>query len=527
MAPLSRPFLTPFAFETILRLAEFLVCSQDSNSHGFDLHLPTLQPVRFQLEPDSACPLCSTPIEDSATAATITLASRLKMSPKQYRLKKVCEVHVPHERYLNSTCGMLGRDFKIKRDHGFIAQASGNFRSSYSSNRQTAWYGRHSSYRNSLTSGLLEAFERHAGLRIRAKRCVVFDSYKNLKNEALDPRACGVYEPAFIQTKTGLLPFTEDMQIHWVWGHSLSEHRAILVPLQLVYYRNRSREEPLFVLSNSNGCATGTCLEEAILFGLLELIERDAFLIHWRARLSPPQIDPDSVSDLESRFLIERLRRADLDIYLFDTRLDIPVPSIAAALLRRDLEPGTLTLAMACSLHPEHAMKSALAEAAGRQFGFHRRTRAKAADWAALKDFSGVRTMEDHALLYGLPEAFRHAEFLFKGNIQRSMSETYKSWLGSGRDSYDLLEDVDHCMKLLALAGLNQVVVVNQSTPEENRLGLHTVRVIVPGLMPLDFGHGSCRSASLSRLHSVPIRLGLLAGKISADQMNWAPHPFS
>ncbi|MFD3453296.1 YcaO-like family protein [Streptomyces sp. NPDC058691] len=34
-------------------------------------------------------------------------------------------------------------------------------------------------------------------------------------------------------------------------------------------------------VADSNGGAIGSCMEEAVLFGLLELIERDAFLLGW------------------------------------------------------------------------------------------------------------------------------------------------------------------------------------------------------------------------------------------------------
>jgi ribosomal protein S12 methylthiotransferase accessory factor len=525
MAPLSRPFLTPFSTEMVLSLLEVLMRSSPPHSLGYDLHLPTLTVLPFQLEPASNCPLCCAPADDTALAATLVLTSRPKHSPTQYRLKQISEIEILPLRYCNPVCGMFGRGFTENRYHGYHAETFGSFRSNLGSKHRTSWFGRRHAYSGSLTTGLLEAFERYAALRMWAKRCTVFGSYKDLMNDALDPRSCGVYDPDFIQAQPELTAFSEETRVRWVWGCSLTGSRPILVPLQLAYYHDSNPEEPTFVRSNSNGCATGSCLEEAVFFALLELIERDAFLIHWRARLSPAGIELDSVSDSETQFLIGRLTRAGLKVFLFDMRLDIPVPSIAVALLRPDQELGTLTWAMASNFHPGQALKSALAEAAGRQFGFQKRMQRKGA--SAPRTFDQVRTIKDHALFYGLPEAFSHAQFLFESGIRRTMDDIYHGWLESRAACLDLLEDVQHCIELLALAGLHQVVVVDQTTPEQSRLGLRAVRVIVPGLMPLEFGHGSCRSASLSRLFSVPVKLGLRTERLPVGQMNWAPHPFS
>jgi ribosomal protein S12 methylthiotransferase accessory factor YcaO len=41
---------------------------------------------------------------------------------------------------------------------------------------------------------------------------------------------------------------------------------------------------------DSNGCAAGNTIEEAVLQGFLELIERDAVAIWWYNRISRPEV---------------------------------------------------------------------------------------------------------------------------------------------------------------------------------------------------------------------------------------------
>jgi ribosomal protein S12 methylthiotransferase accessory factor len=77
-----------------------------------------------------------------------------------------------------------------------------------------------------------------------------------------------------------------------VWAHSFARGEAVLLPERYAYYgldrsSHRTEEQILdrpFVYEISNGCAIGSCLEEVILHGLLEVAERDAFLMTWLTR---------------------------------------------------------------------------------------------------------------------------------------------------------------------------------------------------------------------------------------------------
>jgi ribosomal protein S12 methylthiotransferase accessory factor len=521
------PWLTEFAHEVVSSLASSLEANAPDPGYGFAVHLPTLRVRRFRVEPHSGCSLCANPIEDSALAAEVRLRSRPKRRPGAYRCLDANEVQIPVATCLDPICGIFGSGVLENRQHDFCAQVTGSLREPSEHPSQMYWSGRTTTYRRSRMVGLLEGFERHAGSQMRAKRCKVFDCYNNLKDQALDPRQCGLYEQDFYQARQNLERFSDEKKLRWVWGFSLTEHRPLLIPFQLVYYGRQIDNEPRFVFESSNGCAGGTSIEEAIFFALLELIERDAFLLHWYSRLSPPQIDLKTLKNPEARFMVERLRRQNLDVFLLDTRLDIPVPTITAVAVRRDGELGAFALASACSFDPDQAMASALAEVASRQVDFRRRTESsKARLHSLLRDFSGVFTMEDHAALYGLPEAAIHARFLVDNAARKSAGEGYSDWLELTPRNDDLVGDLEHCVRLLASAGMNQVIVVDQTTPEQRRLGLHTARALVPGMIPMDFGYGSSRAAGLKRLYSVPIGLGL-RDQMTALQLNRVPHPFA
>jgi ribosomal protein S12 methylthiotransferase accessory factor len=395
-------WLTEFAHETLSSLAASLAGrASESRRGGYDIHLPTLRVRCFSIERHSGCSLCANTVDDTASGAVIQLTSRAKRGPTRYRSADANDIELPFSSCLDSTCGTFRSSFVENRHHDFSAQVTGSFREPSSHPWPMFWSGRTTTYKCSLRVGLLEAFERHSGLKMRGKRCTVFDSYNNLLETALDPRQCGLYEPSYYQSAKRMEPFSETKRLRWVWGYSLTERRSLLVPLQLVYYGAEIEDETSFVRENSNGCAAGKNLEEAVFFALLELIERDAFLIHWYARLSPPQIDLSTVRNAEVQFVAERLRRQNLEVFLLDTRLDVPVPSITAVAIRRDNHLGAFALASACSFDPYQAITSALAETASHHVGFQKRTElSKAKLYLALKDFDTVRTIRDHGSLY-------------------------------------------------------------------------------------------------------------------------------
>lgn len=528
-APASKELLTPFALEVVRSLAMFIANSDSSDASGFDIYLPTLYIRRFRVDPHPDCRLCAAPVDDTSSAAVLPLlSSPNKRTPRGYHTRDANEIELPIDSCVNPTCGMLAQSTIIRRHCSFTAQVSGYFRSPSASHRPVVWTGRGDSYRRSLIVGLLEGYERYAGLRMRSKRCTVYDSYRNLRGNAVHPRQLGLYDDEFYRRNPRLTQFSEGLKLRWVWGYSLTEYRSLLVPLQSAYYGDEIVGEPHFVRENSNGCASGTSIQEAIFFGLLELIERDAFVLNWNLRRSPSHIALDTLRSLKLRFLIDRLRRAGLDVYLLDARLDIPVPSIIAALRRRDNDFGTFAVALGCHFDPEEAMNSALTEVACRQSAFVARTRSLEAKLqAAIRNFTLIKTMEDHAGLYGIPEALHYAQFLLESGSQESAAVTYEAWNNSLPDSLDLFDDISHCLRLLALSGLKQVIVVDQTTPEQRRLGLYTARVLVPGIIPLDFGYGCSRAASLPRLYSIARQFGLGSREGFRRPINDVPHPFS
>ncbi|HET9256140.1 MAG TPA: YcaO-like family protein, partial [Pseudonocardiaceae bacterium] len=89
----------------------------------------------------------------------------------------------------------------------------------------------------------------------------------------------------------------------------------------------------------------------------------------------------------------------------------------------------------------------------------------------------------------------------------------------------DLATDLTTAIGRYLARGLD-VIVVDQTSPEHTRGGFRCAKVIVPGALPMTFGHRYRRVDGLPRLYSVPRLLGYRDHDLRPEEVNPHPHPF-
>ena len=170
-------------------------------------------------------------------------------------------------------------------------------------------------------------------------------------------------------------------------------------------------------------------------------------------------------------------------------------------------------------------MAAALAEVAAAVPKLRRLAEREERDLTAMaEDFSRVRKLNDHWLLYGLPRMAPYAEFLLEPR-QRRRSLGELDPVASRPRSLDLRDDLRWAVDSVTAQGFD-VLVVDQTLPEQRDLGLHTATVLVPGLLPIDFGWRRQRALLMSRLRTAPRTAGLRDRDLDPAEFNPAPHPF-
>ena len=515
------PYATAFAADALAALLAAhtqRVAETDADvSKVYLVDLRTLKTSRWLLVPDAECPVCARPQPDTAAAAELALPPAPKPRPDRFRLRGADEYGLRLEALVNSVCGVLGGSVAPDLASRSTSATVGSFTlRSGAYLRETFWGGHTDDYATSTLVGMLEGFERTAGMRARGKQTAVVAAWDALDAPAVDPRVCGLYSDEFHRRNPGVRPFSPDRPIPWVWGYSLRDRRPVLVPEILAYYHAPGGVENRFVQESSSGCASGGSLAEAIYHGLMELVERDAFLIAWYGGLPLPEIDVAASARPETRAMADRLEMYGYRARFFDARIAFPFPIVIAAAQRQDDGLGALCFGAGASLDPEGALAAGLCEIATDAVNLSWRTRlAEQRLRAMAADFDKVEVLHDHPLLYGLPEMARHADFLLGERSGRPAPVTPAQVAAEAAaaglaPSDDLREDVERCVAVVAEAGFD-VVAVDQTAPEQRGLGVHTVHVLAPGLLPIDFGWSRQRALTMPRLSAV---------------RNLAPHPF-
>lgn len=490
------------------------------------IDLGTLAVATFPLLPEPLCPSCVPERPDTANAARMDLVTRPKPDPDGYRLRPLGAYPLPTAALANPVCGALGSDTWINPASTTTAPVAGtHFVRGYAGLNDVTWSGQANSYSTSRTLAFLEGLERYAGTHRRRGTSPVVDSYNNLRADALNPADCGFYSDTTYEKDHLVSPFDPDRAIPWVWGHSLRDERPILVPARLAHY-SAGVDADNFVFECSNGCATGGSLEEAILFGLLELIERDAFLLAWYSRAKLTEIDLGSCRSGTIRTMLDRAALHGYDVHAFDTRMDLAVPVVTALAVRRDGGLGTLSFSAAAGFDPEGTVDAALSEVLTYIPHLPYQVAERVGE---LRDMAGdyrkVLHLKDHAQLYGLPEMTHHAREYLEPTAVRTLGETYADWAPLRPRTGDLLDDLRLLRDELAGAGYD-VIAVDQTTPEQRRMGLHTVSTTVPGLLPLDFGWTRQRALLMPRLRTALRVAGRRTDDLPESEIKAVPHPF-
>ena len=493
----------------------------------------TLLVATVRLLPDGRCPSCGPaapdePADDPHPAASRHPADDLTSRPKpasgQFRLRSPDQYDLHPAALTNGVCGVIGMGTAAGVTSPTTAPVAGSaLVRGPSGLHELGWSGQANSFAGSARLAYIEGLERYVGSQ-RRRPGLVIASHDELGGRALDPRTCGSYPDAAYLEDPRLVRFDPTRRIPWVPGRSLRDRRAVLVPARTAYY-GWGGEQDLFVFECSNGCASGGSPEEAILFALLELFERDAFLLGWYGGADLTEIDPAAAGPT-ARAMIDRARLRGYRVRLFDNRIDLPVPVVTGVACREDGGDGLLSFAAAAAFDPAAAVEGALTEILTYIPNMAKQVRARRDELTAMAaDYRLVRSLRDHPNLFGLPAMAAHATRYTRPAAAQPMPEAYRDWERARPVHDDLSDDVRYLVAMLAERGFD-TIAVDQTAPEQEAAGLSSMRVIVPGLLPIDFGWSRQRVLTMPRLLTAYRQAGWRATDLTTADLHLVPHPF-
>ena len=365
-----------------------------------------------------------------------------------------------------------------------------------------------------MASGFCEAIERYSGV-FQGNEIRKQGSFQQMGDKAIHPNACMNFSqqqyyqreqwndssPGWFQRIPE--PFDESREIDWTPIWSLTHQEFKYLPTAYCYFGYQPPYKP-DCWADSNGCAAGNNLEEAILQGFMELVERDAVALWWYNRLAKPQVDLDSFDEAYFSQLKQYYQSINREIWVLDLTSDLNIPVFAAISRRCDGAEDIaqdIVLGYGAHFDAQIAISRALTEAnqilpsvLGRDAD-GKTQYPPSADHLAV-DWWQTATLTNQPYL--VPS----------DRLNPKVSSDYPQIA-----SDDLFDDVKLCQKIVEEKGM-EMLVLDQTRPD---IGLRVAKVVVPGMR-----HMWNRLAP-GRLYDVPVQQGWLSESLTEEQLNPFP----
>ena len=483
------------------------------SDHIVSLDLLGASMVKHYVSTRPQCPTCGNRklLNPRRKAAPIELGSgaKLVMTSGGYRTVSSRTTVARFKKHVSPLTGVVTRLERIEADlpmntnfyaaHNFSgpAQNVDELRAGLTGGS----FGKGSTAEQGEASALMEAIERYTGIfqgdEIRVtKRFTDF-----APGDAIAPNDVLLFSDAQYRgdlpqdpsdTHVVPAPFDPSARIEWSPVWSLRDQRFKYLPTSVLYFFYSG---PAAIHADSNGCAAGNTLAEAVVQGFLELVERDSYAIWWYNRSQRVEVDLNQFDDSYVHDLQTQLADTGRRLWVLDITSDLGVPTYVA--IAHWMQNGLENIEFGSGAHFDSriALLRALTE---------------------LNQFLSIGLMgggsgEKSSLDGTTPLRLRDYPFL---TPSRKPAAATASGPKAGLID-NTREQALACVEIARRAGLD-FLVLDQTRPD---IGVPVVRVIVPGLRHFyrRFGPG--------RLYDVPVKLGLLDRPLPEGELTpFLPH---
>jgi ribosomal protein S12 methylthiotransferase accessory factor len=362
-----------------------------------------------------------------------------------------------------------------------------------------------------LVPAMVEALERYCACTFTPEQ-FVSASAEELGADALDldmvPRCSDV---ELSHPRCPLVAPNKKEPIRWVRSLSLLDGRIIYVPAVMAYlYAGFVTPAERICVPISTGCAGHMTYEQAVLNGILEVVERDAISIVWLQKLSIPRIEIDTLPPLLASYW-ERYQRGsqELEIIFFDATTGLGIPTVYGLQISPMSKLRTV-VSCSTSLDPATAVAKVIRDMAACRVGF-RRQRSVPENWDDFNEVSfGATYMADAERASGF-------DFLTESDRIRPLSQ-----IAGFRNT----KDKSALAEILEIFRQKRIdlYAVDLTTDEAVRAGIRVVRILIPQLQPLGF-HYRARYLGHPRLYAAPGEMGYRV--LEEKELNHWPQPFA
>lgn len=353
-------------------------------------------------------------------------------------------------------------------------------------------------------------------------------SSQELGNKAIDIFSlAGFSEEQKMRLKN--LQFDKGTVFGWTKVRSIISGRNFFCPIQLLsakyaqkkirFSENSPKEEPMLRWSVTTGLATGRSLDEAIAKGVMETIERDAFMINYLNKISAPIVNLSTLQkqDPDIAKIVKSFERYNLEIKIVKMATDMPIYAFLAAIIDRSGLGPALTIGTSADFDPKQCILDALSEAlCGRVI---------AKNSSSDNEPAPKKINREGRIRYWIrPENLPKIEFLFSGeeiDIGNKWNNNFYKNIENDRRALEAFykKRLNFLSSRLEKNGY-EAYYSEITSREVKKLGFRCVQLVIPKLQPMHLDE-SIPYLGGKRLKKVPEKLGYQP----AETLFREPHP--
>jgi ribosomal protein S12 methylthiotransferase accessory factor len=247
----------------------------------------------------------------------------------------------------------------------------------------------------------------------------------------------------------------------------------------------------------SNGNASGNTIEEAILQGFLELVERDATALWWYNRLKKPGVDVASFGEPRLLDLAAYYDTIGREVWALDITSDMGIPVVAAVSRSRQGPQERILFGLGCHFEARIALQRAFGE-------MHQMLGNATGGEDGELNIEDPETLKWLTTATGANQPYLMPDKTVPAKRRADFAE---------RHSGDLLDDILLCKRLVEERGM-EMLVLDQTRVD---VGMPVAKVVVPGMR-----HFWARYAP-GRLYDVPVEMGWLDKPLRENELNPIP----
>lgn len=297
-------------------------------------------------------------------------------------------------------------------------------------------------------SAIMEGFERYSAERQDSDEVIV----GNVDGNCINP------DSLILPKET---QHYSNFELEWSTAFDLIDEKEYYIPTNAIYHPYVPENNCMALFKgNTNGLASGNVIEESILHGMFEVIERDAWSIYELTRKNSRQIDLNTIESDLIKGLLEKFQENGIKIILMDITADIKVPTILASAddtVTKDA--GLLSIGIGTHLDPEIAVLRALTEVA----------QSRATQIQGAREDTIRADIVRKVGYEKTKKKYRHYFNEKENKINLSDIEN--------RSTSSLKDDIETVIEELKRNGVEHVLYKDLTRPE---IGVNVARVIIP-----------------------------------------------